>query len=78
MLPSATGKTDYNQDYASKADVNGNGIRDWWEKIHGVTGVASLDDDDNDGLSNFAEYLIGQCFATANASFPNGNPNAMV
>ena len=45
---------------AAKQDVDGNGIPDWWESLYGVEGFAAGDDPDNDGLSNYAEYLVGE------------------
>lgn len=40
----------------SEADLNKNGIPDWWEDIYGVHNAN--EDFDNDGLSNYQEYLI--------------------
>ena len=45
-------------EYASKADVDGDGLPDWWEAVFGVSAYGSDDDPDNDGLSNYAEYLV--------------------
>ena len=46
-------------------DENGNGIPDWWEKLYGIYGESVVADHDNDQLSNFSEYLIGECFKRA-------------
>ncbi|MCQ2390682.1 MAG: hypothetical protein MJ240_04610 [Kiritimatiellae bacterium] len=54
--------------YASKADADGNGLLDWWEKIYGFAGESTSGDHDNDQLSNYAEYLIGQCFTKCNGT----------
>ena len=44
--------------YANVADLNKNGILDFWEKMYGIYGLyEAVDDPDNDGLSNYAEYL---------------------
>ena len=45
-------------EYASKADVDVDGLPDWWEAVFGVSAYGSDDDPDNDGLSNYAEYLV--------------------
>jgi len=42
------------------ADVNENGLPDWWEQLYSTTG--SLDpegDDDQDGLNNLREFILG-------------------
>ena len=44
--------------YANNADTNGNNIPDWWERYFGIEGCDPNGDPDNDGLSNFQEYLI--------------------
>jgi uncharacterized protein (DUF2141 family) len=44
--------------YASSADINQNGMLDYWERMYGVTDAA--DDPDYDGLSNYAEYLSSE------------------
>ncbi len=49
---------DYAEIYGntSTADINKNGIPDWWEDLYGVTDANA--DEDSDGLSNYQEYLI--------------------
>ncbi len=54
--------------YAAKVDENSNSILDWWEKLYDVYGESSAGDHDNDQLSNFAEYLIGECFTRVNGT----------
>ncbi len=67
MLPNGT----VNGGYRAKADTNHNGLPDWWENLYGVT--SATEDADRDGLSNYAEYLIGEGFT--NAGFPKVNPS---
>ena len=50
-----------NSDYVQKADADGDGLVDWWKEYYGLTGGAN-DDDDNDGLSNYVEYLLSEVF----------------
>ncbi len=52
--------------YASKVDENKNGIPDWWEKLYAIYGEDLVSDHDNDQLSNYVEYLIGECFTRVN------------
>ena len=46
--------------YAGAADLNSNGLPDWWEKIYNLDGYGAHDDPDHDGLSVWQEYLISQ------------------
>ena len=60
-------------------DADSNGIPDWWEKMYGVEGQGPYDDADNDGLSNYHEWLISEGgeadgFGQANG-FPVLDPN---
>ncbi len=57
LLPDGT--TD--SDYVARADSNGDGVRDWWQKMYGLTGAAR-DDSDMDGLADYAEYLVSEVF----------------
>lgn len=57
--------------FVSTADSNANNLPDWWEDIFGVKGDAD-DDDDNDGLSNYHEYLIS--FGNYPYGIKNGFP----
>ena len=68
MLPVAG---TYDPQYASVADTNHNGLPDWWETIYGVN--TTWDDNDGDCLSNYAEYLIGECFVPYD--FPRVSPS---
>lgn len=47
--------------YLSRTDADSNGLPDWWQRYYGLTG-GGLDDDDNDGLSNYTEYLLSEVF----------------
>jgi hypothetical protein len=50
------------EDLASK-DSNGDGLPDAWSQANGIDPYgpsAAMDDPDNDGLSNYAEYLISE------------------
>jgi len=55
---------EYDPDYttysgdAEYADTNGNMIPDWWERHFGILGCEADEDLDNDGLSNYHEYLV--------------------
>jgi subtilisin family serine protease len=52
-------------------DSNGDGLPDAWSKNNGIDPYgpnASLADMDNDGLSNYAEYLISTRYALANVN----------
>ena len=51
--------------YSSQADADSNGIPDWWQRYYSLQG-GGLDDDDNDGLSNYTEYLLSEVFAVTN------------
>ncbi len=48
--------------YASTADEDSNSIPDWWEDLYGVKGAGLLADSDNDGLSDYVEYLLSFVF----------------
>ena len=67
MMPD--GSVDPN--YRTQTDTNSNGLPDWWENLNGVT--SALEDSDGDGLSNYAEYLIGECFVKY--GFPRVKPS---
>ncbi|MBO7686707.1 MAG: hypothetical protein J6V72_09995, partial [Kiritimatiellae bacterium] len=56
--------------FRTQADTNNNGLPDWWENLYGVSD--QLADADGDGLSNYAEYLIGECFVKY--GFPRISP----
>ncbi len=62
-------------DVALKAtsDRDNDGLPDWWESLYGLADENGEDDHDGDGLSNFAEYLIAECFS--NYGFPRVKPD---
>ena len=66
MMPDGT----VDPNYRTQTDTNNNGLPDWWENLNGVT--SALEDSDGDGLSNYAEYLIGECFVQY--GFPRVKP----
>ncbi len=49
-------------DYRQIADLNGNGLPDWWEEIYGIQDEDALADHDNDGLPNYVEYMLSEVF----------------
>lgn len=49
--------------YRQTADFNSSGLPDWWEDLYQLSG-SGLEDDDNDGLSNYTEYLLSEVFNT--------------
>lgn len=49
---------EYHPEYASTVDIDADNIPDWWENLFGVAGYGANDDPDNDGLPNYAEYLV--------------------
>ncbi|MBO5642418.1 MAG: LamG domain-containing protein [Kiritimatiellae bacterium] len=61
----------FDSDFVSTADTNANNLPDWWEDLFGTKGGAD-DDDDNDGLSNYNEYLIS--FGSSPYGIKNGFP----
>ncbi len=58
MLPTKA----VNEAYRDIEDLDGNGLVDWWADLYGVKGDAAADDD-NDGLSNYTEYLLSEVFS---------------
>ena len=53
-------KTEINYDLNPLlSDSDADGISDWYEYNYGIIDSLAEDDDDNDGLSNLAEYLLG-------------------
>ena len=68
MLPDGT----IDAAFVNIADHNNNGIPDWWENLKGLDTSDALADSDNDGLANYAEYLISEGFS----GFPPVNPMA--
>ncbi|MGN0847890.1 MAG: LamG domain-containing protein [Kiritimatiellia bacterium] len=60
-------------DYKATADRDHDGLPDWWENLYGIADESGEDDHDGDGLSNFAEYLIAECFS--NYGFPRVKPD---
>ncbi|MBR4604172.1 MAG: hypothetical protein IKO43_04960, partial [Kiritimatiellae bacterium] len=66
LLPDGAKDITYTRDYyfnelAKKHfydDENGNEIPDWWERYFGIYDCDKNGDEDNDGLSNYQEFLI--------------------
>ena len=61
MLPDGTIDTDY----LDTRDVDHDGIRDWWEDLYRTEGsdyTDAIKDADNDGLSNYVEYMLSEVF----------------
>ena len=50
-----------NSAFADKTDLKFDGVKDWWQKMYGLTGSAQ-EDTDKDGLADFAEYLVSEEF----------------
>ena len=50
-----------NSAFADLTDLKYDGVKDWWQKLYGLTGSAH-NDVDKDGLADFAEYLVSEVF----------------
>ncbi len=48
--------------YKATVDTDGDNIPDWWEKKYDIFASSDVDDNDSDGLSNWAEYLLSEVF----------------
>ena len=48
-----------NSSYKADADVNNDGLLDWWQQLYDLKGSAKSDTD-KDGLADFAEYLVSK------------------
>ena len=57
LLPDGT----YADAYKALEDVNTDGVKDWWQKLYGLTG-STKEDTDKDGLADSAEYLVAEVF----------------
>ncbi|MCL1920685.1 MAG: PKD domain-containing protein [Kiritimatiellaeota bacterium] len=57
-----------NPAYVQRADSDGDGLPDWWEKLYGLDPTDPTGDNgaggdpDMDGLSNYAEFLISEVY----------------
>ena len=60
--------------YAQTADMDGDGLPDWWEALKGVSEMGANDDPDHDGLSNYQEYLISEGAAFGRGTGADGWP----
>ena len=49
-------------EYQATIDSDGDNMPDWWEKFYGISESTDIDDNDGDGLSNWAEYLLSEVF----------------
>ena len=65
---------DGRKDDAFKAlvDRDADGLPDWWETLYGISDEDGRADSDHDGLSNMAEYLCSEVFASK--GFPKVSP----
>ena len=72
MLPTGASGGAVNGSYENSADADYDGLPDWWEDLFGIRSQSGLDDADNDGLSNYAEWLISEAFSQY--GFPRVNP----
>jgi len=72
MTPTGATGGSVNDSYKVTADADFDGIPDWWEDLYGIRSQGGLGDADSDGLSNYAEWLIGECFS--NYAFPRVSP----
>ena len=52
----------FDSDYRATIDADGDNMPDWWEDMYGIIDSTDVDDDDADGLSNWAEYLLSEVF----------------
>ncbi|MCW5559961.1 MAG: hypothetical protein KIT22_19255, partial [Verrucomicrobiae bacterium] len=58
-VPAASGDV-LRLDFGASVDTDGNGVPDGWElRYFGVTGIDLSADSDQDGVSNYLEYLAG-------------------
>ena len=59
------------------SDTNRNDIPDWWENLFSLTASTGFSDNDGDGLSDYAEYVISEVFKLSpvnpNTAFTLGN-----
>ena len=62
MMPTSTSFGVPDPAFENIADSDNDGLPAWWEDPYGIRSQNGLDDADNDQLSNYAEYLIGECF----------------
>ena len=72
-----------NAAYASAADLDSNGVPDWWQDMYNLGGYGAHDDPDHDGLSIWQEFLVSQGAAYAQGvgadNWPsNLNPRASI
>ena len=61
-------------EFEATADGDGDGLLDWWQRLYAVT-QGGAGDDDNDGLSNYVEYLLSEV-STLNSSSARSTPTA--
>ena len=60
LLPSS-GQEVKDPNFKDLADVNHDGLIDWWQRQYDLKSTAQ-DDTDKDGLADFAEYLVSEVF----------------
>ena len=73
LLPGGS-LADLPTEYRARTDRNLNDIPDWWELLYGLNSVGVWADKDDDQLSDYNEWLIGEGFAIASATFPHVSP----
>ena len=72
MVPTGTSTGSVDDSLVDIADIDNDGLPDWWEDLYGIRSQNCLDDADSDGLSNYAEFLISECFSKY--GFPRVSP----
>lgn len=61
LVPNGSAGGTHDPDFVNEFDTDGDGLPDWWAGLYNLKGGAA-DDDDNDGLSNYTEFLLSEVF----------------
>ena len=72
MTPTGASNGAVDETLKDIADADFDGMPDWWEDLYGIRSQSGIDDADSDQLSNYAEWLISECFSKY--GFPRVNP----